>query len=160
MGIFSRLFGRRQEEPDAPIEAPSTKVVTHKIAGTSFRQEALQAMGEKNPEYNLTKRELLKLYPNGVTVYEYIFEPRRAHLVPEPENPEDPNAIKVVIDGAHVGYIKAGSCAHIRRLMRESRIGKIEARIIGGKYRAVYEYVDKGEQPFGVRLDITERVVP
>ena len=171
MGILSWLFGRRQEEPAAPIEAPSTKVVTHKIAGTSYRQEILLAMGEKNPEYNLPKRELLKLYPSGVTVYEYNFYPQRAYLVPEPENPEDPKAIKVVMSGAHVGYIKSGSCAHIRRLMRESRIEKIEARIIGGKYKNLYSYevgarraeefeFDKGATPFGVRLDITERLAP
>lgn len=156
MGLFSRLFSRKPQQ--AP--APSTKVVSHKIAGTSFHQEELLAMGEKNPDFELTKKDLLKRWPQGVTVYEYTFQPRRAYLVPEPENPEDPNAIRVVIEGVHVGYIKAGSCAHIRRLMRESRIEKIEARIIGGKYKAVYEYVDKGDTPLGVRLDITERLAP
>lgn len=157
MGLFSRLFSRKQPEP---VPAPDVKVVSHKIAGTSYRQKELQAMGEKNPDFALTKKDLLKRWPQGVTVYEYTFQPQRAYLVPEPENPEDPNAIKVVIDGVHVGYIKAGSCAHIRRLMRESRIEKIEARIIGGKYKAVYDYVDKGETPFGVRLDIMEHLAP
>lgn len=159
MGFFSRLFSRPAQQAE-PVPTPGSKVVSHKIAGTSFRQEALQALGELNPDYNLTKRELLKIWLDGVTVYEYTFQPRRAYLVPEPDNPEDPNAIKVVIDGAHVGYIKAGSCAHIRRLIREGRIEKIEARIIGGKYKSVYDYVDKGSTPFGVRLDITELPKP
>lgn len=157
MGLFSRLFSRKQPEP---VPEPDVKVVSHKIAGTSYRQKELQAMGTINPDFALTKKDLLKRWPQGVTVYEYTFQPKRAYLVPEPENPEDPNALKVVIDGVHVGYIKAGSCAHIRRLIRESRIEKIEARIIGGKYKAVYDYVDKGETPFGVRVDITERLAP
>lgn len=164
MGFFSRLFSRKQEEPPkqvAPAKAPSTKapspkMVSHKVAGTSYRQEALQTMGEKNPDYNLTKKELLKRWPEGVTVYEYNFHPQKAELVPEPDNPHDPKAIKVLVDGVHVGYIKAGSCAHIHKLLRENRIQSIVPKIIGGKYKMVYEYVEKGEDTIGVRLDITE----
>ena len=167
MGIFDRLFSRKQEEPPkpvAPAKAPSAKpagpkTVSHKVAGTSYRQEALQtllAKGEKNPDYALTKKELLKRWPEGVTVYEYNFHPQKAELVPEPENPHDPKAIKVLVDGLHVGYIKAGSCGHIHKLLQENRIQSIEPKIIGGKYKMVYEYVDKGEDTIGVRLDITE----
>ena len=32
----------------------------------------------------------------------------------------------------------------------------LEPKIIGGKYKMVYEYVDKGEDTIGVRLNITE----
>ena len=159
MGLFDRLFSRKQEEPQkpvAPAKAPGTKTVSHKVAGTSYRQEALQAMGEKNPDFALTKKELLKRWPEGVTVYEYNFNPQKAELVPEPENPHDPKAIKVLIDGVHVGYIKAGSCAHIHKLLQENRIQSIKPSIIGGKYKAVYEYVGKDETTIGVRLDITE----
>ena len=155
MGFFSSLFSRRPAQPE-PAPAPSAKTVSHKIAGTSYHQKELLAMGQPNPDYALTKKDLLKRWPGGVTVYEFTFSPKKAELVPEPENPEDPKAIKVLIDGVHVGYIKAGSCAHLHRLIRENRIQKIEPKIIGGKYRAVYEYVDKGTTPFGVRLDITE----
>lgn len=164
MGLFDRLFSRKQAEPQkqvAPAKEPSPKptgpkTVSHKVAGTSYRQEALLAMGEKNPDYNLTKKELLKRWPEGVTVYEYNFHPQKAELVPEPDNPHDPKAIKVLVDGVHVGYIKAGSCAHIHKLLRENRIQSIVPRIIGGKYKMIYEYVDKGEDTIGVRLDITE----
>lgn len=175
MGFFSRLFSRKQEEPPkpvAPAKAPGQKptgpkTVSHKVAGTSYQQEALQAMGEKNPDYNLNKRELLKRWPEGITVYEYNFRPQKAELVPEPDNPHDPKAIKVLVDGVHVGYIKAGSCAHIHKLLRENRIQSIVPRISGGKYKELYSYdagasrsedfeFEKGDAPFGVRLDITE----
>ena len=102
-----------------------------------------------------------------MTVYEYTFDPQRVDLIPEPENPKDPKAIKVLVDGVHVGYIKAGSCAHIHRLIRENRIESIEPRILGGKYKAVFSYdasarkaedfeLEKGTSPLCVRLDITE----
>lgn len=167
MGFLSRLFSRKQAEPAAPVKSTGAKVVSHKIAGTNYHQDTLQAMGEMNPDYNLTKRELVKRWPEGVTVYEYKFQPKKAELVPEPENPHDPKAIKVIIDGQHVGYIKAGSCAHIHRLLREDRIQSIEPKIVGGKYKALCTYdadarkvedyeLEKGSSPFGVRLDITE----
>lgn len=171
MGLFSRLFSRKQPEPTKPVEAVpkanGPKTVTHKVAGTSYRQKELLAMGEKSPDYALTKRELVKLWPEGVTVYEYNFSPKKAELVPEPENPHDPKAIKVLVDGVHVGYIKAGSCAHIHKLLRENRIQSIVPKISGGKYKELYSYevgakrsedfeFEKGDAPFGVSLAITE----
>lgn len=175
MGLLSRLFSRKQEEPPkpaAPVSTPSEKpsgpkTVRHTVVGTNYRQDTLLAMGVKNPDYNLNKRELFKRWPDGVTVYEYTFSPRKAELVPEPDNPHDPKAIKVLIDGQHVGYIKAGSCAHIHKLLRENRIQSIKPQIIGGKSKALYSLdadarrvedyeFEKNETAIGVRLEITE----
>ncbi len=175
MGLFSRLFSRKQEEPPKPAEPVSTpsakpsgpKTVRHTVASTSRYQEALLAMGMKNPDYSLNKRELFKRWPDGVTVYEYKFNPKKAELVPDPENPYNPKAIKVLIDGVKIGYIKDGSCAHIHKLLRENRILKIEPQIVGGKSKALYSLdadarrvedyeFEKDETTIGVRLEITE----
>ena len=165
MGLFSRISGRKQAKTTE--QAPACKTVSHGVAGANYRQQELLAMGKSNPDYKLDKRGLLKRWPEGVTVYEYTFSPKKAELVPEPENPHDPKAIKVLVDGVHVGYIKAGSCAHIHRLIRENRIQKIEPRIFGGKYKAVFSLdanpqrsedfdFEKGTTPICVRLEITE----
>lgn len=167
MGLFSRLFSRKKAEPE---KVPGAKVVGHTVAGTSHHQDALQAMGKKNPGYSLTKRELVKRWPNGITVYEYTFSPKKAELVPDPGNEYNPKAIKVFIDGQHVGWIKDGSCAHIHKLLRENRIQSIVPKIIGGKSKSIYchdEYsirerrvgdyeFEKDETTIGVRLEITE----
>lgn len=161
------LFSRKKAKPAEPVKAPEAKVVTHKVAGTSYRQDDIRSLGKKNPDYALDKRRMLKRWPDGVTVYEYTFQPKKVKLVPEPNNPYDPNAIKVMIDGVHVGYIKAGSCAHILRLISEKRIAKIEPQIIGGRYKELYSYEPDARRPadfelgeeetnIGVRLDITE----
>jgi hypothetical protein len=172
MGILSGLFGKKEQAPVTPAVAKKSpqvgenKTVRHKVAGTSFRQAAIKTMGKKNPDFALTKAELFK---RGLTeVYEYTFQPRKAELLPEPENPEDPNAIKVLIDGVHVGYIKAGSCAHVRKLLQENRIEKIEPQIVGGKSKFLVTYdadakrlddytLERSDSSFGVHLNITER---
>lgn len=164
MGLFSSLFSRKTQ-PAEP--APEVVVKSHGVAGTNYRQKELLAMGRINPDYALDKRGLLKRWPKGVTVYEYNFDPQQAELVPEPENPHDPKAIKVLVDGIHVGYIKAGSCAHFHKLLRENRIHKITPRIMGGKYKAVFSLdasarkpedfdFEKGTTPICVRLEIAE----
>ena len=164
------LFSRKKEKSSEAAKTPEAKVVTYQVSGTSYRQDAIQSLGKKNPDYALDKKRMLKRWHDGVTVYEYNFQPKKAKLVPELDNPKDPNAIKVMIDGVHVGYIKAGSCTHIHRLVRENRIVKIEPRIIGGNYKSVFSYdpeakrasdfeFEQGEKAFGVRLDITELFV-
>ena len=166
MGILSAIFGKKTPEPVSSVEK---KVASHKVAGTSFRQAEIKAMGKKNPDYALTKAELFK---RGLfEVYEYTFSPQKAELVPEPENPEDPKAIKVLVDGVHVGYIKAGSCAHIHKLIKEGRIEKVEPQIIGGKSKYLFtsdaaakrldDYtLERSDSSFGVHLKITETKKP
>lgn len=161
MGILSSIF-----EKVAPTK-DDKKAVRHSVAGTSYHQDAIRAMGKKNPDFALTKRDLFK---RGLEapIYEYTFSPKKAELVPEPENPHDPKAIKVLVDGVHVGYIKSGSCAHIHKLIQEDRIKKIEPSIFGGKYKHLCTYdanatrmedydLEKGESSFGVSLQITEK---
>ena len=165
MGILSYIFGKKSQVPAEPLAQDEKKTSSHKVAGTSFRQEAIKALGTKNPDFALTKAELFK---RGLDeVYEYTFSPKKAELVPEPDNPEDPNAIKVLVDGVHVGYLKAGSCARVHKMIREDRIEKIEAQIVGGKSKYLSTYdadpkklsdytLERSDASLGVQLTITE----
>ena len=71
-----------------------------------------------------------------------------------------------MVDGAHIGYIKAGSCAHIHKLLRENRIENITCLIGGGREKelvpdddidgeSVRYSLEKDEIPFYARLTIT-----
>lgn len=161
MSILSRIFEKVTPTKD------DKKAIRHSVAGTSYHQDAIRAMGKKNPDFALTKRDLFKRGQEE-PVYEYTFNPKKAELIPEPENPHDPKAIKVLVDGVHVGYIKAGSCAHVHKLLQEDRIAKIVPTIFGGKYKHLCTYdagasrmedydLEKDESPFGVSLQIIEK---
>ena len=143
---------------------PVGKEETHKVAGVSFRQDAIKALGVKNPDYAKTKRVLQDEGLVDEWVYEYDFAPQKVELQPEPDNPHDPKAIKVVVDGTLIGYIKAGSCAHIHKLLREDRILRIACFIGGGKRKMIIEDEDDGKRvleqdeiPFMARLTITTK---
>lgn len=119
----------------------------HRIAGTSYRREGIESLGKPNEEFSYTKRELIDLGLTDERIYELTFSPQDVQLIEEPDNPHDPNAIKVVIDGVHVGYIKSGSTAHVKKLMNNRKIQKITAKIGGGKFKLVEsEYDDEKDR--------------
>lgn len=109
----------------------------HNIAGVSFRQKEIKSLGEKNDYYSMSKRELVDECMYDEDIYQLEFSPSSVELVEEPENEYDPNAIKVIVDCVHVGYIKKGSCSHIKKLLHENRILNITADIHGGKYKRI-----------------------
>lgn len=78
-----------------------------------------------------------------------------AVLRPEPQNPYDPNAIRVEIDGLLVGYLARPAAKAYgpvaERLTQQGQIGTCDARIVGGWERGD-EYAERGH--FGVRLDL------
>lgn len=141
-------------------------VKTYHAVGMNYRLGELLSLGVENEDYHKPGKYLTE---NGLIeqrIYEYKFYTRKTELIPEPDNPHDPNAVKVVMDGVHVAYIKAGSCTHLLKVIQEKRIKKIDCEISGGKYKYVSceydedgneEYtVDKDERPYTVTLYVTE----
>lgn len=109
----------------------------HNVAGTSFRQMEIKSLGTENDYYSMTKRQLVEECMENENIYQLDFSPNLVKLVEEPMNEHDPNAIKVIVDDIHVGYIKKGSCSHIKKLLRENKIYNITADIHGGKYKRI-----------------------
>ena len=48
-------------------------------------------------------------------------------LIEDPENKHDPNAIKVVVDGKHIGYVPKEKTAKVRKFL--SKIYEISAEV-------------------------------
>lgn len=145
-GIVSHLFNRFVKDTQTkPAPAPKKAAAgarTYRVTGMKYYQTAIMKMAVEDPTYDLSKRDLVKRGLVGRYVRRYKFCPCKVELVPEPDNKKDPNAIKVVVDGAHIGYIKAGSCAHLHKVIREGRLGAIGCEIGGGPSKCVREEVD------------------
>lgn len=139
--------------PFSSVEVPSEKNIqteihsdiqkqckseNHYVAGTLYHQNEIESLGEENPMYACSKKELIDKGCEDEKIYYYLFFPKTVDLVEDPENEFDPNAIKVVVDSVHIGYIKKGSCARVKKLLHSGNITKIEAEIGGGKYKCLY----------------------
>ena len=127
------------EEPNANS---NYKERTYRVAGISFREDAVENIGSENDDYHMTKQELIRDDMTDEQIWEYSFHPRHTELVPEPTNQYDPNAIKVIVDGEHIGYIKSGSCVHVLKLINEDRILNIQCQMGGGRYKYLSEKYD------------------
>lgn len=155
-------------KPPEPAPKPDTIEKKYKVTGIDHYLDNLLSLSYENSEYSLNKRDMIEEYLTDQRIYEREIAVIRAELVPEPDNPHDPKAIKVLLDGQHVGYIKAGSCTHLLKVIREDRIQKIECQAGGGRYKKLYidDYTENGKEiyvleketiPWYVHLTITER---
>ena len=140
-----------------------SKEKKYKVTGTSHYVNNIMKLASKNADFKLSKKDMIDEGLEGYKVYEYDFYGVKAKLEPEPDNPYDPNAVKVLIDDLHVGYIKSGSCKHILNIINQNRIEKIDFEIGGGKYKYLgydeYEdkyFMEKGEISLYIDLNITE----
>jgi hypothetical protein len=150
------------EEPAQAEEQPATAasvetVKTYKVAGVTHYEKNIMHFAEENEVYSYTKKELVDSWTglDEEKIWKYEFSTPTIELVPEPDNAYDPNAIKVMADGLHVGYIKAEDCAHLLECIREQRISRISCWIGGGPYKLLIEDydIDKDKQVFTLERD-------
>lgn len=153
---------KQQERPPEP-----KKPKKYRVTGMSHHMDNIMRLAVENSNYSLTKKELIEYGYVDERIWKNEFYPVSAQLEPEPDNPVDPKAIKVIVDGEHVGYIKSGSCSHLLTVIRENRINKIDCEMFGGPYKYVheeYDYergkstytLDRDDAPYGVHLLIDE----
>lgn len=132
MGLLNRLFGR-SPSPTAETRRPSPAATlvtatlysgaeTLEVVGESFHQDALwRIVGGRRSDR--VRHDVV------------------ASLVPEPDNPYDENAIKVLIDGQQVGHLSADDAAEylpgLLRLIDQSASSAVALAgvVVGGGSR-------------------------
>lgn len=146
--------------PASPLKQEPYTVETHHITGVAYHQEEIESLGYETADYDMTKKEIHDSGYENERLYEYDFSPKKVELIEEPENEYDPNAIKVIIDGVHVGYIKKGSCSHIKKLLHSGKIKELSANIGGGRYKILevddddYASIHKESTNYWVEVEI------
>ena len=141
-GTVSKIEIVQQEGARKPIPkykpAEDCDSYNFAVAGVYYHQdEIIEGLMEENPEYELTKKEIKEDGLEDTFLYKYGIAFTSAELVPEPENPHDPNAIKVIADGVFVGHVPAKETKAVRKIMDEKKIIKTECQIYGGDYKVL-----------------------
>lgn len=147
-----------------PAPPPKPAITTERVhvRGVDKYKDNIESVASENPYYDLSKRELIDRFSDE-KVWQYDFDVK-GELVPEPDNPYDPNAIMVQANGLCIGYVPKGSTGHIRKLMESGRIVSMDLDIGGGKYKDVYEdededgndryVVDRDSRPYSAVLEL------
>lgn len=104
-------------------------------AGMSHYMNSLMELAVENGDYACTKRELKKFYLINKRVYQYHFRATDIDLVPEPDNIHDENAVKIILDNRHVGYIRSSETDGLVDLYNSDRVKRVQVVIEGGHYK-------------------------
>lgn len=162
MGLFS-MFKKKdsKERPFAPateVKQPEVKEPTvdeflfynFKIAGTSFREkEIVKNLAFENDDYSMSKKELIEDDRVDERIYQYFFDIGKVELVPEPDNPEDENAVKVIADGTHIGYVPASKAKKVKKILEKETIIQTTCEMSGGKFKLLTEEeTDSGKETY------------
>ena len=152
-GLFRRLLG----SPSVPAEVASAPRVailsgsaTLEVVGESFYQDAL---------WDLV----------GGVCSDYVRQDAVAVLEPEPTNPHDANAVRVLIDGRMVGYLSREDAAAylggLRGLLERARPGCVGLHGVicgggqrGGRIGCLGVFLDHDPSDFGVLPHHHERM--
>lgn len=137
----------KRDVVNKPINSDSSHITKNfRVAGVSYKQKEIESLACENPDYSLSKKELCDQYNDGDTIYKYKFYISDVKLEPEPTNEHDPNAIKVIADNVHIGYIKAGKCSEVKNLLNSGKKLSLDIEIHGGPYKLLYsDYDDEQE---------------
>lgn len=157
-------------EPAEKQAEPETVVRSYRVAGVPYYLDNLLSMAEPNYLYDYKKQELIDTCHADETIYKQTYGARHLDLTHEPDNPHDPNAIKVLLDNKLVGYIAAQDCQHILDIMDNDLFVSATCEIKGGKYKRVNEDYDcikdkstykmeTGEDDYGIDIYIREKVM-
>lgn len=167
---MQELFGESYTDNDdkaivSESDTPSSIAKTYNVTGIQHYMDNVLSLSYDNPDYEMSKREIIDSGMTDEKIWEYGFYGKNVEVIPEPDNPYDPRAIKVIIDGKHVGYIKSGACPRLLKVINEKRIRRILCSIGGGRYKEVYEdeendtyEVEHGETNYSIKLTVYESV--
>lgn len=123
-----------------------------KITGVGHYADNIKSLMFENDEYSWSNKDLLDVYIEGDDIPEYTSTATHVELIPEPDNQYDPNAIRVEIEGVKVGYVKRGSCSHVKNLLNSPNFKYVMIdKFIYGNVKHVYsdendnDYIDVRE---------------
>ncbi len=169
MGLFQDLFKSSDQQASgqwvngkfvkssskSDFGGPLPSAYTFEVAGTNFRMDNIIRLATPMKKWSMTNEQILQKYP-GKRIYRYYFVNNPVQLVPEPTNPHDPNAIMVLINNIHVGYIPSQDISTVSQYLKTGPV-TLDANISGGEYKIVYEDGQSASfsDPISIRLTIS-----
>lgn len=126
--------------------------VVLKVKGISYHQEAFSDLcqeliqeSDDVPYLGYTAKEIKEELIFSDRFYKYSpFELSDVAFVPEIDNQFDPNAVKIVVRGYHLGYVTKSKSRKVLRLTTDSNNEVVKiAKIYGGDYKDIDPESDK-----------------
>ena len=166
MGILKNLFSKKQEaKAQPPQEEPKRpkgiiKTQRHKLENVEAHMKEIMELVEENEDYKLSKKALIEDGRENEKIYQYELSEKAKLLF----GGGGGGAIQVFVDEVHIGDIKKGSTARVKKLIESGNIRDVETEVSGGNYKIVrYDsgrdkyFYDSLEDAFCITIEITYR---
>jgi len=147
-----------------PAPDPNLKKYKFKVSGISYRQaEMVEELGIYNDDYDMSKKQLLDEGLEDEKIEKYSIFVLKVELVDDPENTYDSNAIKVIADGVHIGFVPKEKTRRVREILAFHPDAKLSCDVYGGDYKILEEdddgnySVEKVSLNYGAEITITYR---
>lgn len=145
---LNKLFAIRVENrlKQEEIDERTIYDVVLKVKGISYRQEAFSDLcqelireSDDIPYLGYTSKEIKEELIFGGRFYKYLtFEIPDVEFIPEFDNEFDPNAVKIVVRGYHLGYVTKSKNRKVLKLTTDSNNEVTKnAEIYGGDYKDI-----------------------
>lgn len=122
------------------------------VAGVTYRIDNLESIGREDKAYYKDDDELIKTRKKPV--YKYHF-PNTFTVEFEPDNPNDRNAIKILVDNVHIGYVPKELCTTVKKYITNDAVESYQIRIGGGDFKEIENgYVIKRRSQYKVNATI------
>ncbi len=129
---------RKKKTPAATQERILTTEDFHAV-GVSYYESNIRKLATANPDWKLTATQILKAGKSEKRIFQHNYINKPVKLIPEPENPNDENAVVIYIAGELVGYISRGDNLHVLDILKHREVISISGFIGGGKFKVVSE---------------------
>lgn len=123
-----------------------------RVAGVSYRQQAIEDycikedLDEEDKYDGYSDEDILEEMDYDEYYYEYgsvFITSNDIKLKEEPDNPYDPNAIMVLLDNKHIGYVPRIITNKVSPILKNKDGYDISARIVGGNCKYIDYYTDE-----------------
>ena len=168
MGILKNLFSKKQEaQTPPPQEEPKRpkgiiKTQRHKLDNVEAHMKEIMELVVKNEDYKLSEKAIIEDGRENEKIYQYELSEKAKLLFGGGVEP-----IQVFVGDVHIGDIKKGSTARVKKLIESGTIRDVETEVSGGKYKILKSYkrmgyseeytLDKLEDDFSITIEITYR---
>ena len=121
----------------APGAMQQGSVREFEIMGLFAHKQNLMQIGKQNRDWDLTDAQLVEKYAGQrKRVYRYYFSGDiNVQLIPEPQNPHDPNCVGVYANGLRIGAVPAGDAVDVKKLLPHVVATKIDIK--GGEFKLI-----------------------
>ena len=110
-----------------------------KGAGVHYYESNIDKLATPNPDWKKRTATIINEGKAGKRIFKNNYVNRPVKLVEEPDNPNDRNAVAIVIAGELVGYISRDDNVKVKGILKKREIKSISGFIGGGEYKIVSE---------------------